>query len=99
MASHAGQWVLKGCGGWSVKQRGKDEVIGVSGIQYLDGKPGEEIGWVFHPDAFHEVGANRMRARISPANIGSVAVAHKLGMLLDPTLSTDTTLIYVAERP
>jgi RimJ/RimL family protein N-acetyltransferase len=116
MARHAGQWVLKGCGGWSVKQRGKNEVIGVSGIQYLDGKPDEEIGWVFHPDAwgkgyateaasavlsyaFHEVGANRVRARIAPANIGSVTVAHKLGMMLDPALSTDTTLIYVAERP
>lgn len=47
MARHAGQWVLHGCGAWSVKERGKDDVIGVSGLQFRDISLDAEIGWVF----------------------------------------------------
>ena len=52
MARLAGQWILRGCGGWSVRRRGSDEVIGTTGIQYPVGRPDMEIGWAFRADSW-----------------------------------------------
>jgi RimJ/RimL family protein N-acetyltransferase len=47
MARQAGQWVLHGCGAWSVKERGRPNVIGVTGLQFPETSSDPEIGWVF----------------------------------------------------
>ena len=49
--------------------------------------------------AFEVIGADRVMAHIAPANLASLAVARKLGMALDPTLSDETASIMVVNRP
>ena len=44
--------------------------------------------------AFDTVGAKRVMARIAAANVGSISVARKLGMVLDTELSDKTVSIY-----
>jgi len=113
MARHAGHWVLRGYGGWTVQLRSTGGIVGLTGLQYPEGNTELEIGWMFKPEswgqgyapeaagaaltyAFDTVGAKRVVARIAPANAGSIAVAHKLGMRMAPELSTEQSRAYLS---
>ena len=50
MERQAGHWILRGYGGWSVQLKETGEIIGLTGIQYPEGNPELEIGWVFQPE-------------------------------------------------
>ncbi len=52
MERQAGHWILRGYGGWSVQLKETGEIIGLTGIQYPEGNPELEIGWVFQPESW-----------------------------------------------
>ena len=52
MARHAGHWVLRGYGGWTVQLRTTGSIVGLTGLQYPEGHTELEIGWVLKPESW-----------------------------------------------
>lgn len=45
LATHAGHWALRGCGGWAVVRPDEGLFVGRVGFFEPPGWPGLEIGW------------------------------------------------------
>lgn len=52
LARHAGHWMLRGYGGWLVQLKASGNVVGLVGLQFPEGNPELELGWVFHPQSW-----------------------------------------------
>ena len=93
-------WVTHGTGKWTIARTEDGSPVGMTGIVCFPHFPEPEIGWMLFPghrgrgyateaataarDWGREAGFPSLVSYVSPGNVGSIAVAERLGAALDP---------------